>query len=213
MRWNGGGPLPYVTAVEFAYETLREWIASGRLPPGTRVEPGDVAPRVGLSTTPVRQALKRLEGEGLVVLEPHRGALVRTLSAAEVDEVYALRQRLEGWAVELACERLNDDDRRDLAELVQQLDGADAEAYLGLNRAFHFRIFEAARQGLLHRFLAILWDLSELHRNALLARPEAVEQSRHDHRRLWELLQAGRGAEAAALVLEHNERTRAATLA
>jgi DNA-binding GntR family transcriptional regulator len=200
--------LSYPTAATFAYETLREWIVSQRVPPGERLELEDLALRLGVSTTPIRQAMQRLESEGLVVSQPHRGTVVRELTADEVEEVYELRRRLEGWAVELACERLDEGDRREIADLVARLDAAGPEDYLDLNRALHFRIFEAARQPLLQRFLTVLWDLSELCRNRLLAQPEQVERSRREHRRLWTLIQAGRADEAARVLREHNERTK-----
>lgn len=205
---GGGAPLAYPTAATFAYETLRAWIVDGRIPPGERVELGEVAGRLGLSTTPVRQALQRLEGEGLVTSEPHRGAAARELSRAELEEVYALRRRLEGWAVELACARLDDADRREIGERFARLDAAAPEDYARANREFHARIFQAAGQPLLQRFLAVLWDLSERYRQDYLQRPAQLRRSRADHRRLLELLLAGEPAEAGRLVTAHNERTK-----
>src|SRR4051794_5648296 len=83
------------TNYEFARQTLRADILEGRFEPGTKLVQTELATRLGLSTTPIREALQDLAREGLVLLDPHRGAFVRALSLDEVREIYELRMLLE----------------------------------------------------------------------------------------------------------------------
>jgi len=91
-----------------AYQHLRAAIVENRYPPGHRLVEQQLAAELGLSRTPVREALRKLEAEGLVVSERNRGAMVRPLSSTEVVDLYGLRIKLESYAVELATERAGD---------------------------------------------------------------------------------------------------------
>ena len=104
---------------ELAYEQVRAAIVENRYPPGQRLVEQRIAEELGLSRTPVREALRMLEAEGLVVSERNRGAMVRPLSATEVVDLYGLRIRLESYAVEVATERATE---TELGELVAAAD-------------------------------------------------------------------------------------------
>ena len=91
---------------------MRAAIVENRYPPGQRLVEQRIAEELGLSRTPVREALRMLEAEGLVVSERNRGAMVRPLSSTEVDDLYGLRIRLESYAVEVATERSDRDRAR-----------------------------------------------------------------------------------------------------
>src|SRR5215471_2934498 len=105
---------------QHAYEQVRAAIVESRYLPGQRLVEQRIAEELGLSRTPVREALRLLEAEGLVVSERHRGAMVRPLSTTEVVDLYGLRIRLESYAVELATERATE---AELGDLVDAADG------------------------------------------------------------------------------------------
>jgi len=146
-----------------AYTQVRAAIVENRYPPGYRLVEQRIAEELGLSRTPVREALRMLEAEGLVVSERNRGAMVRPLSETEVVDLYGLRIRLESYAVEVATERATESE---LGDLVDAADGfghvrrtVDVDAVEGVrslhdaNRRLHDGILVAARH---HRLAASL---------------------------------------------------------
>ena len=138
-----------------AYELLLSQIEEGGLPPGTRLREADLADRLQISRTPVREALKRLELQGLIVHEPHRGAVVATLDYAQVAELYLLREVLEGTAARLAAQHATDVEIGSLADMVER-DRAIAGQPLELartNRRFHQQVRNAARNRYLSQTL------------------------------------------------------------
>src|ERR671919_3227658 len=107
------------TTADAVAQMLRNEIQSGQLPPGTRLRQNDVAHRFGVSTTPVREALALLQADGLVRIDPHRGAIVFHPTIADLRESYEIRKTLEALAVEKATPQLTDDL---VAELQEHLD-------------------------------------------------------------------------------------------
>jgi len=141
-------------ADEIAYR-LRADILDGRLPFGARLQHEELAARFGVSRTPVREALRKLQALNLVELTPNRGATVRAPSRAELVEVYELRAELEGFACALACDRASAEDLYELERTQERLTEAvamagrmdDAKldaAVTDANNAFHGLIHEAA---------------------------------------------------------------------
>ncbi len=150
-----------------AYEQLRQGIVEGRYLPGQRLVEQRIAEDLELSRTPVREALRRLEAEGLVVSERHRGSVVRPVSAGDVEDLYDLRVRLESLAAERAAERATE---QDLAELeaaavefevaVDDADDVDGVRRLAAaNKRFHDGVLAAARHDRLSRVLAGTVDI------------------------------------------------------
>src|SRR5947199_9428374 len=103
-----------------AYAQVRAAIVENRYPPGQRLGEQRIAEELGLSRTPVREALRMLEAEGLVVSERNRGAMVRPLSATEVIDLYGLRIRLESYAAEVATERATEAELGALVSLADE---------------------------------------------------------------------------------------------
>src|SRR6478672_7567083 len=120
-----------------AYDDVRAAIVENRYRPGQRLVEQRIAEELGLSRTPVREALRLLEAEGLVVSERNRGAMVRPLSSTEVGDLYGLRIRLESYAVEVATERATEEE---LGELV-----AAADAFGDVRRAIDVDSVEGVR--------------------------------------------------------------------
>jgi DNA-binding GntR family transcriptional regulator len=201
----------YRTATEHAFITLKRWITAGVLAPGASIDQAELSQRLGMSRVPVRTALERLASEGLVALTPRRGAVVMPLSLQEMSDLYVVRHHLEGLATELAADRLTEADVEALARILAQTEEevrrGDLEAFLASNRAFHMRIYAASGNAVLTRVIGGLWDLSERYRRAYLQLPARAEESTAEHRHIFDLLRARRGAEAAAFMREHNAKT------
>jgi DNA-binding GntR family transcriptional regulator len=136
------------SVVEFTIQTLREAIRDGRFAPGQRLVVSDVTRRLGVSAGPVREAIRRLTGEGLVEIRPHRGALVKEYTAKELADIFNLREVVEGLAARLAACRIQVGDYRDrmtqlLEEMRQETETMRGD-YVDQNHTFHLLIYEMA---------------------------------------------------------------------
>jgi DNA-binding GntR family transcriptional regulator len=141
-----------------AYDLLLSDIEEGELAPGTRLRELALAARFGLSRTPVREALKRLELQGLVVHEPHHGAVVASLDYAQIVELYLMREMLEGTAARLAAQHATNveiDVLRKMVEDDRRLAG-DGRLLARTNRQFHKQIRDTARNRFLSQALETL---------------------------------------------------------
>jgi DNA-binding GntR family transcriptional regulator len=161
---------------------VREMIITGQAEPNTPLRQRDLAERFGVSPTPVREALRRLETEGLVKYDLHRGATVIDGSFAPSEENYWVRAALEPFAARLAAARITAEELAALdlihAELSKTSDAAgplntDA-AYHELNRRFHFGIYEAARSPLLLALLRLLWQSFPLGPQTVRSREDSL---------------------------------------
>jgi DNA-binding GntR family transcriptional regulator len=193
---------------------LRDEILDGRLRPGERIGQQAVAERFGTSRLPVREALRQLQNEGLVVVAPNVGARVARLDPAEFDEVYLLRQRLEPLAVERSSPRLTDAQLDGLAAEVEvmerfgELPGREAR-WLAHDRAFHLGSFAGAGSPRLLSIIESLWNVAEPYRRAYLGlHPEVLEVTLVEHRLLLDALRRRDGEDAARVVEMHIRRTR-----
>jgi DNA-binding GntR family transcriptional regulator len=147
---------------------IRADLLSGRLRSGQKILQEHLATQYGVSRIPVREALNELQAEGLVVHEPNRGYFVAQLRAADMREVYRLRELLEAEAITQACRHLGDIEIERIAELAEEVNRAlstgDVPTIAAANRSFHFAIFEAAQMPRLTRILSGLWDATEAYR-------------------------------------------------
>jgi DNA-binding GntR family transcriptional regulator len=202
-------------ADEIAYR-LRADILEGRLPLGAPLPHEQLAARFGVSRTPIREALRKLQATGLVELSPNRGAVVRTPARTELIEVYELRADLEGLACELACARASDEEL-DLLEAAQERLAAAIEgvrldearfdtAVADANGAFHGAIHRAARNGRLH---ATILDLQNFFPRdsvwrAIADDPDTLHAMNvGEHERIAAALRARRPALARRAMSDH----------
>jgi DNA-binding GntR family transcriptional regulator len=130
-----------------AYELLLAGMEDGALHPGMRLREVDIAQRFNLSRTPVREALKRLELQGLVTHEPHHGAVVAALDYSQVAELFLFRETLEGMAARLAAQHATETEIKVMAEIVERDRGHldKPRTLIRGNRAFHQQIRNSAR--------------------------------------------------------------------
>ncbi|HZF75892.1 MAG TPA: GntR family transcriptional regulator [Acetobacteraceae bacterium] len=189
------------TRPESAYERIRAAIRDGALAPGVPLTEADLAARFGVSRTPVRQAIARLEAEGLLTHEPRRGLSVTQPDHAQVVELYVMRELLEGAAARLAAQHATDTEIEAMAELVEAeppLFG-DAARLAGVNQRLHGLLYLAAHNRYLLRSLEQLSATIAL-LPTLLTLGGRAEAAHAEHRAILKALRRrdGDGAEAAA---------------
>lgn len=193
------------TAHELVRERLRQAILSGELEGGTRLVQAEIATQLEVSTTPVREALRDLATEGLIQLDAHRGAIVRTLDLSEVSEIYDLRRLLEPEAMRRAARQLDEADFAAAEELQRRMDEVeDVGVWADLNRQFHGRLIDAIDSPRLKAALENLRDSAAPYVGFMLKKGrEHLADANKEHHALLEALRAGDGEKAAAITEQH----------
>ena len=196
-----------------AYERLREEIRLGHLRPGTRLTETDLAERLSISRTPVREAIRRLEAEGLVDHQPRTGAVVRSLDYPEIMELYEMRTVLEGTAARLAARAASPMELEELASInADMVAERDPAALAQLNRQFHRRLLDAARNRFLLRSMASVETTMLIIGPSAMGTPERAAEAVEEHRGVLDALFAHDGEEAEKRMREHMERAQLARL-
>jgi DNA-binding GntR family transcriptional regulator len=196
-----------------AYETIRDAIATFQLAPGQAVSVGGLATWIGVSRTPIRDALQRLQHEGLVRSLPRRGMVVTQLTAASASELYEMQEALEAMAVRLAAVRATPDERARLKRLAGEMAGAEPTRWIDLDTELHAQLFEAARSPALRRAAQILApQLLRFRALAALQRSNRPAHSAAEHATIVELIAQGAADEAALATHRHWEIVRAEAL-
>jgi len=176
------GAVRHRTMAEAALERLRESIIMGELTPGAPLRLEDLARRLGMSISPIREAVRQLEALGLAEHVPHHGAKVMALDVEELRELFSIRLALEGMAVRRAAELFEPADgaaaRRHLTAYDEARRRDDVRAAVRAHSAFHFALYEAARSPWLVRLIRPAWDSCERYRPVLLAK--GAVQDRHE---------------------------------
>jgi DNA-binding GntR family transcriptional regulator len=190
-----------------AYRRLREGIASGQFHPNERLVEASIATRLGVGRTAVRAALVRLDQEGLVTLEPNRGARVRLISDREALEIEEVRATLEAMLTRRAATRATPADLRELRQVVvemrQRVEKKDAIGYSDLNARFHQRIWAAADHATASRLVGSLKSQSIRLQYQTILRPGRTERSLHEHEAIFSALKAHDPDAAEQAMLAH----------
>jgi DNA-binding GntR family transcriptional regulator len=197
------------TVTSYVLSTLRAGILAGRYALGSRLDQQALADELGVSVIPVRESLRQLQAEGLVSIYPRRGAFVTQLSSDDLEEIYLIREALEGLATQLAIPNLAPETLAGLADTIRRMQRATAAGdfaqLLGLNRTFHFSIYEASQRPLLLQMISSLWDRSSLYRRWYTYLPERAGQALAEHREIYAACQMG-DAQAASRAVQRNIR-------
>lgn len=189
---------------EIVAETLRERIMRGELQPGEGLPMRALAEEFGVSVIPVRDALRLLAGEGLVELQPHRGARVVRISELDLEEIFLARLPLEQLAVTKALDSLTSTDLRALGRIEGQLERTrDARRWLELNRQFHMEMYQRSGYPRVVRIIEGLWDLVEPYLLVFMRNRDAILNAEREHREMLEAAEAGDAARLRALVADH----------
>lgn len=202
----------YRTMADIAYDELRRRILSGALPAGSRIDQDAEAERLNASRMPVREALRRLGAEGLVDIAPHRGAVVRALSAADLEDLYVMRLALEGVAGRLGAEQLSASELETMRQMLPAMEQIVAQddpvAWLELDWAFHQLLYRAAQRPRLLQTIHQLREEARRYRTVGLSLPRVLEVSLHEHRAMVEACERRDGEEVEDLIRQAMERTR-----
>jgi DNA-binding GntR family transcriptional regulator len=192
-----------LTKTEAAFRALRASIEEGHRRPGDPLRIADLVEEFGISPTPIREALRMLQMEGMVEHAPHHGMTVAVYPVERVEEVYTLRLAIEPMATRLAAERMTDERmlairarHQDLVDSVEA-DGAHSAT---LNARWHQAIYAAADSGLISDFVSRLWGSVPV--EAVWVSVRATE-SLKEHAAIMEAVEQQQGERAAELMRQH----------
>ncbi len=201
---------------EVVYETLREAIIRQILKPGERLMEQELAEEMGVSRTPVREALRKLELEGYVVMIPRKGAYVAGLSIKDINNVFEIRSALETLAAELAASRATQEEieemERNLVMEAAHFETGDLLKTIEVDTRFHELIYHASKNNRLQNMLKDLRDQVQRFRTTTLAAPGRMKFALDEHRRIVEAIAAGNVQEAKLAIREHIENAESALL-
>jgi DNA-binding GntR family transcriptional regulator len=196
------------TATEAATKALRAIILAGEVPAGAPLRQDEVARRLGVSRTPLREALQRLEAEGLVRLDLHKGAVVAKPSIAQVSEIFELQQLLEPVAGRSAIQLRTESDLSELREILAAHTTADdPAAWETGNAQFHARLYDIARKPLLTEMIGQLRNRSGLYVHMLAESPQGRARAHGEHLEMISALEAGDAASLQTLIKQHLQTT------
>ncbi len=194
---------------EVVFDTLREAIISGVLRPGERLMESQLAGELGVSRTPVREAIRKLELEGFVVMVPRKGAYVAGISLKDIVDVFEVRAALEALATSLAAERITDEELEELERILvrkaELIDQQEIKLFIESDIEFHANLYRASRNDRLIQILSNLQDEIHRFRSVSLAHPGRMREALDEHRKVVEALGDRDIARAEALAWEHIE--------
>jgi DNA-binding GntR family transcriptional regulator len=206
-RSAGAEALP---SSERAYRRVRDQILDGTLPPGQRLVELQLATQLDVSRTPIREALRRLIAEGLVATHPVSGLVVREVNQQEVEDIYAIREVLDGLAARLAAERLTEADLARLRLLTELMDesarGERWESVVHLNVKFHEVLYAAAHNERLASIGGSLLDAVRRHSSMAFSDASRVASVVAEHEAVVRALEA-RDVNAAEEAARHHLAT------
>jgi DNA-binding GntR family transcriptional regulator len=202
---SGSGHPAHQTKTELALRELRGRIHRGELRIGQRLRVGALTEELGMSPTPIREALRLLEADRLVDYEPHRGVVVARPVADSLADVYGMRLLLEPYATELAIQRMSDEQRANIELIHQQLlhvgtTGGGAK-FASINSDWHWAIYQACGVETLQEFIHRLWSDFPWRTNWALEGREA--QSMAEHESLMAALRTGDSNAGANAMQRH----------
>lgn len=200
---------PHGVAGATIADDLRRAILAGEYEPGMRIRQEELAERQGASRLPVREALKILEGEGLVTVVPNTGAWVSSLSLSDCEEMYQIRERIEPLLLRYNLPLLLDsaDDLERLASRMEETD--DLEEFIALDSAFHLSTYDVAETAVLGETVVRLWNRTHHYRRAFMrVRGMGDRSIHHEHHLLVSAVRRQDPDDAERILAGHIRRTR-----
>ena len=198
------------------YEALEDAILGGELKAGASITELGLSAQLGVSRTPIRAALHRLDDEGLIELSPNKGAVVIGVNIDDLIDIYRIRMRLEGLASALAAEKMTDEEKKELSDTVElsefYIRKKDAEHIKELDTAFHSEIFKKSGSSTLCKILTDLHRSIKAYRKLSLSASGRIEASVKEHREILEAILRSDAQEAERLTYKHVENAMKSTL-
>lgn len=196
---------------EVVCETLRDAIRSGVLQPGERLMEIQLAEELGVSRTPVREAIRKLELEGYVIMIPRRGTYVASLSIRDINEVFEIRTTLDSLASGLAAERITDEElermQRLLVAIGSYIEEGNMEKIVEADTEFHDILYQASRNTRLVGIIVNLRDQLTRYRRTSMAVPGRLQETLAEHRRIVDAIAQGNVEEAQQAAEYHMEKS------
>ena len=202
---------------EVVCESLREAIRKGILKPGERIMEIQLAEELGVSRTPVREAIRKLELEGYVVMMPRRGTYVANMSIRDINEIFEIRTALESLSNGLAAEHITDEELEHLQRLLVIIGGyikeGNMEKIVETDIEFHDLMYHAARNQRLVGIISNLRDQLTRFRTTSMSFPGRLKATLEEHRRIVEAIAQGDVKEAQQAAEDHMEKSEQTLLA
>jgi len=215
---NSGQSLQnYPSRAEKVYEILLESITKRRILPGERLVERVLAKKLGVSKTPIREALNRLKEEGLVEGTPYRGYSVAKISLKDIEAIYDLREVLEGLAARKAAEKITKKQIRQLKSILQSLENCSKEKewehYYLLDLEFHNLLTAISKNERLFQIARLLENQTKLLMSVSIMLPETIEDSLKEHREILNAVGNHKPDLAEQLAREHIRNVKKIVLA
>lgn len=196
------------TLVDEVVDYLRDSIINLRIKPGEQLNELELIKKMNISRSPLREAYRLLEGEGLIKRESRKGVFVQDITATDILDTIPIRAALEGLAAEIAALKITEKELEKLEKIKEKLQGAvdkeNYKAYIKLNFEFHKQIIEAARNEKLKEILKNLGKKSMWFSfAALYFRKGVIEMNMSDHQEIYQALKEGKGKRASELMVKH----------
>jgi len=214
------GPIQldsYQPLREVVCETLRDAVRRGVLQPGERLMEIQLAEDLGVSRTPVREAIRKLEMEGYVIMMPRRGTYVADLSIRDINEVFEIRTSLESLASGLAAERITEDEleklQRLLVEIGTHIKNGDMESIVRTDTEFHDLLYQASRNARLVGIISNLREQLTRFRTTSMSYPGRLKATLEEHRNIVEAIAQGDEKAARKAAEHHMEKSEQTLLA
>jgi DNA-binding GntR family transcriptional regulator len=189
------------------FNHILEGILSGSYKAGDALVETRLAEEIGVSRTPVREAVRQLEREGLVTSVPNKGVFVNGISEEDVEDIYCIRSLTEGLAVRWAAERIDEEQRRQLEETAELMEyytlKDNMEQVARLDARFHTLIYESCKSKVLRHILSTLMCYVHQARLGSLKVPQRAQQALKEHKAILDAILRGNGDEAEELMREH----------
>ena len=196
------------TASHAVAAQLRSEIQRGELKAGTRLRQGEVAARFGVSTTPVREAFAQLQAQGLVRVDPHKGAIVFHPTVEDLRHLYEIREAIEVLAIGKAIRNFTPETLGELQDVLDEMRAAeDDQKWLDLNNRFHVGVYEPAGRPRLSALIANLRDSATSYIHMLLADEPTHTRPDHEHQEILDACKAGDLRRAKKAVRAHMTNT------
>lgn len=174
---------------ELVFDSLRKAIIHGKLRPGERLMEIQLAEEMGVSRTPVREAIRKLELDGFVVMVSRRGAYVAGVSVKDIADVFEVRSALEGLAAGLAAERITEEEMEELEKVIYQISGEeDVLAVVKKDNEFHELIYKASRNRRLTQIIKNLSEQISRFRLTSLSVPGRLKIAVDEHKKIIEAI-------------------------
>ncbi|NLU50716.1 MAG: GntR family transcriptional regulator [Syntrophomonadaceae bacterium] len=194
---------------EVVFEALREAIINGSLRPGERMMEIQLAEQLGVSRTPVREAIRKLELEGFVVMIPRKGAYVAGISLKDIADVFEVRAALEALAAGLAAERITAEELEELERMLVRkaecIESNNLEELIEVDTLFHEAMYKASRNEKLKQIIHNLREQIQRFRSTSLSTPGRMKEALEEHKKIVEAISERNVALAQELAQEHIE--------